>query len=585
VARFTDGWLAELYSKNDIVDVISGYTTLSEKSGRLWGLCPFHHEKTPSFSVDRDKQLYYCFGCKQGGNVTNFIMKIENVSFTEAVELLAKRANIEMPKAIDDKEYYRQKEKKQSILEMNRLAARFFYDTLHSPQGRAGLEYLKKRGVDETIIKRFGLGFAPDSWSSVFDLLKAKGFSESLIRESGLVSVKNNKAFDTFRNRVMFPIMSPLSEVIAFGGRVLDDSAPKYLNSRETAVFNKRKNLYGIDIIRKMRNIKSVVLVEGYMDVVSLCAHGVKAAVASLGTALTKEQAQLLKKYTSDVYIAYDGDEAGEIATMKAIDILSAQGFKVKVMRFEEEKDPDEFIKAKGLQGFAQKVKSAPDSIAYKLDVKKKEFDISTDDGKEQYAIAASKIIEGIASPIIKERYVKRVVAETGFSADSILGQIQKKESHKNTNDNKRYNSIENNGDNAESTFLAYLLSNSRYVSDISDEIHPGDLTLSSHKNIFSALCDSAKRGIQPTYAELISELKYDEDINEAARLSNMQIVADDPRKFLSDCIVNIKTGRLVEKRQELLEKLRTARGEEIRKLLADIGELDKELQQRRLQN
>jgi DNA primase len=585
VPRFTDGWLAELYSKNDIADVISGYTTLSEKSGRLWGLCPFHHEKTPSFSVDKDKQLYYCFGCKQGGNVTNFIMKIENVSFTEAVELLAKRANMEMPKAIDDKEYFRHKEKKQSILEMNRLAARFFHDTLHSQGGRAGLEYLKRRGIDETIIKRFGLGFAPDSWNSVFDLLKAKGYSESLIRESGLVSVKNNKAFDTFRNRVIFPIFSPLSEVIAFGGRVLDDSTPKYLNSRETAVYNKRKNLYGIDIIRKMRNIKSVVLVEGYMDVVSLCAHGVKAAVASLGTALTKEQAQLLKKYTSDVYVSYDGDEAGEIATMKAIEILGAQGFKVKVIRFEEEKDPDEFIKAKGLQGFARKVANAPDAMAYKLDVKKREFDISTDDGKEQYAIAASKIIEGIESPIIKERYVKRVVGETGYSPDSILGQIQKKESHKNTNDNKRYNSIENNGDNAETTFLAYLLSNSRFVSDINDEIHPSDLTQDSHKNIFSALCDSVKRGIQPTYAELISELEQDEDINEAARLANMQIVADDPKTFINDCIMSIKTRRLADKRQALLKNLRDAAGDERRKLLADIGELDKELKQRRLQD
>lgn len=585
MARFTDGWLSELYSKNDIVDVISGYTTLGEKSGRLWGLCPFHHEKTPSFSVDRDKQLYYCFGCKQGGNVTNFLMKVENVSFTEAVELLAKRANMEMPRAIDDKEYFRQKEKKQSIIEMNRLAARFFHDTLHSPGGRAGLEYLKKRGIDETIIKRFGLGYAPDSWDSMFRLLKEKGYSESLIRESGLVSVKNNKAFDTFRNRVIFPIFSPLSEVIAFGGRVLDDSTPKYLNSRETAVYNKRKNLYGIDIIRKMRNIKSVVLVEGYMDVVSLCAHGVKAAVASLGTALTKEQAQLLKKYTSDVYVSYDGDEAGEIATMKAIDILAAQGFKVKVIRYEQEKDPDEYIKAKGLQGFAQKVKNAPDALAYKLDVKKKEFDITTDDGKEQYAIAASKIIEGIESPIIKERYVKRVVGETGYSPDSILGQIQKKEPHKNTNDNKRYNNIENNGDSAESTFLAYLLSNSRYVSDISDEIHPDDLKEISHKNIFSALCDSAKRGIQPTYAELISELEYDEDINEAARLANMQIVADDPRAFLSDCVLGIKTRRLAEARQELLGKLRDASGDERRKLLADIGELDKELKQRRLQD
>lgn len=585
MARFSDAWLSELYAKSDIVDVISGYTTLGEKSGRYWGLCPFHHEKTPSFSADRDKQLYYCFGCKQGGNVTNFLMKIENVSFSEAVELLAKRAGLEMPQPVDDKEYMKLKQKKNGILEMNRAAARLFYDTLHSQAGKAAADYLKKRGIDESVIKRFGAGFAPDSWDSLYNLLKQKGFSDTAIRESGLVSVKNNKPFDTFRNRVMFPILSPLGEVIAFGGRVLDDSNPKYLNSRETAVFQKRKNVYGIDQIRKMRNLKSVVLVEGYMDVVSLCAHGVRAAVASLGTALTKEQAQLLKKYTQDVYVSYDGDEAGEIATMKAIDILLGQGFRVKVIRFENGQDPDEFIKSQGLQSFARKVKSAPDAMTYKLDVKKKEFDISTDDGKERYAIAASKIIERIESPIIRERYVKRLESETGYSGDSILGQIQKKETHKNTNDNKRYNSIEINGDSAESAFLAYLLANPRYVADINDDIHADDLTGDSHKNIFSALCDSIKRGIQPTYAELLSELELEEDRNEAAKLSNMHVVAEDPRAFLKDCIAGIKAQRLLRQRQQLLGRLRDASDDERRKLLAGIGELDKELKQRRMQD
>lgn len=582
MARFTDGWLSELYAKNDIVDVISGYTTLNERAGRYWGLCPFHHEKTPSFSVSRDNQLYYCFGCKQGGNATNFIMKIENVSFAESVEMLAKRVNMEMPKAIDDKEYFKLKQKRQQILDMNKLAARFYFDTLNSPKGKIAHDYLKKRGIEDNIIRRFGLGYAPDAWNSVYDLLKGKGFSEEIIRESGLVSVKNNKPFDTFRNRVMFPIFSPLSEVIAFGGRVMDDSTPKYLNSKESPVFLKRKNLYGIDLIRKMRELKSVVLVEGYMDVVSLCAHGVKSAVASLGTALTKEQAQLLKKYTSDVYVSYDGDEAGEIATMKAIEILYDQGFKVKVIRFENNMDPDEFIKSEGLKGFALKVKNAPDSIAYKLDVKKKEFDVSTDDGKEQYALAASKIIERIESPIIKERYVNRIEKETGYSGTSIKGQIQKKEIGKNTNDNKRYNIIENDDDSAESAFLAYLMSNTRYMSDITDAFDINDLTLSSHKNIFSAIYDSVKRGIQPTYAELISELEQETDRNEAARLANMQVLADEPAEYLNDCIENIKIRKLTRLRTELLNSLRNAEGEERRSLLAEIGELDKELSKRK---
>lgn len=585
MAKFTEGWLSELYAKNDIVDVISGYTTLNERGGRYWGLCPFHHEKTSSFSVDRDKQLYYCFGCKQGGNVTNFIMKIENVSFPEAVELLAKRANMDMPEKIDDKEYLKLKQKRQQILEMNKIAARFYFDTLISPAGKAAYEYLKKRGIDDNIIKRFGLGYAPDSWNSVIDLLKGRGFSENIIKESGLASVKNNKPFDTFRDRVMFPIFSPLGEVIAFGGRVISEGTPKYLNSKETAVFSKRKNLYGINLIRKISNLKGVVLVEGYMDVVSLCAHGVKAAAASLGTALTKEQAQLLKKYTLDIYVAYDGDEAGEIATMKAIEILCDQGLKVKVVRFENDMDPDEFIKSEGLKGFAGKIKNAPDSIAYKLDVKKSAFDLSTDDGKEQYAIAAAKIIERIESPIIKERYVNRIVKETGYSVDSIAGQIQKKETPKNTNDNKRYNIIENDDDSAENAFLAYLINNTRFITDVIDEITKDDFTLNSHKNIFSALYDSGKRGIQTTCAELLSELESEDDRSEAVRLSNIQITADEPIVYLKDCIEKINVNKLMRLRTELLNSLRSAEGEERRSLLSQISELNKELGKRKLQD
>ena len=581
MARFTEDWLSALYSKSDIVDVVSGYTTLSERGGRHWGLCPFHNEKTPSFSVSRDKQLYYCFGCKQGGNVANFIMKIENVSFPEAVEILARRAGMEMPEVVDDRAYRQLKIKKQKIIEMNRTAAKFYHDTLYSGKGKAALDYLKKRGIDDRAIKRFGLGYAPDSWDAVSNLLKDKGFSQSVIKESGLVSVKNNKVFDTFRNRVVFPIISPIGDVIAFGGRVLDDSLPKYLNTRETAVFNKRKNLYGIDIIRRLTEIKSAVIVEGYMDVVSLCAHGVKAVVASLGTALTKEQAILLKRYTSSVYIAYDGDEAGEAATLKAIGILLSQGFKVRIVRFDKDEDPDEFIRANGLAAFARKVKNAPDSITYRIDLKKREFDINTDDGMEQYAIASSKIIEGIESPIIRERYVQKLAKETGYSEESIKSQIQKKDMHKNTNDNNRYNRIKNEEDNAESAFLAFLLGNPWLTTDVIDDIKADDMALKSHKIIFSALYDSVKRGIQPSYAEILSELDSEEDRSEAVRLSDIQVVVDEPKAYLKDCVSRVKAQAIARRRQQLVESLLNAGADERSKLLAEIGELDKELKQR----
>ena len=581
MARYDDVWLSELYAKNDIVDVISSYTTLSERGGRYWGLCPFHNEKTPSFSVSRDRQLYYCFGCKQGGNVANFVMKADSLTFGEAVEMLARRVSMTVPQAVDDKEFREIKEKKKKIADMHKMAARHYFDTLHAPAGARALEYLKRRGIGEEAIRRFGLGYATDSWDSVATLLADNGFSRELIAESGLVSVKNGKSFDTFRNRVMFPIINVFGEVIAFGGRVTGDGEPKYLNTRDTLLFNKRRNLYGIDLLRRQRNIQSAVIVEGYMDVVSLCAHGVKAAVASLGTALTREQAVLLKRYTENVFLAYDGDEAGEIATQKALGILEAEGLNIRVIRFEAGMDPDDFIRKQGLKGFAAKVKTALPPDSYRLEAKKRAFDLSTEDGREAYAEEASKIIARITSEIRRERYAEQVSKETGYSAASILGQLQRLERDKNTNANNRYNSIEKSAhDDAEDTFLAYAMAHTLLLSGLNGELSPELFEHEPHKIIFSALYDSAKKGIQPTYAELLSELEDEQIRSEAVRLAGLQTVADDPKAFMQDCLSGIRVRRLEKRRQALMEELRVAQGEHKRKLLAEISGLDKELKQ-----
>lgn len=585
MARFSEIWLSELYTKSDIVDVISDYTSLTERGGRYWGLCPFHHEKTPSFSVDREKQLYYCFGCKVGGNVANFIMKMENLTFGEAVELLSRRCGLPMPQMIDDKQYHEVKEKKKQIAQMHKAAARFYHDTLMSPEGAQALAYLKRRGIGEDAVKRFGLGFAPDKWDCVGSLLAQIGYAAPLIGESGLVTAKNDKVFDTFRNRVMYPIINVFGDVIAFGGRVLNDSTPKYLNTRDTVLFNKRRNLYGIDLLRRQRSIKSAVIVEGYMDVVSMYAHGVKAVVASLGTALTKEQAILLKRYTSDVFIAYDGDEAGEIATHKAMDILETEGLSVRVIRFDDGVDPDDFIRKQGITGFAKKVKAAPTAIGYRLEMKKREFILDTEDGREGYAIEAAKIIDGIESPIKRERYAETVAEQTGYSAASILNQINKKKSNENINANYRYNKTEKTaGDGSQSAFLVCALANMRYFADVADEIGVEEFELKSHKNIFSALYDSVKKGIQPTYAELLSHLEDEEDRNEAARLMEIKSAADDPSAFLKDCVRRIRHSQLGKERESLMEALRSASAEDQRKLLARIGEIDKELNRKRFE-
>ena len=583
MARFDDVWLSELYAKNDIVDVISSYVTLTERGGRYWGLCPFHHEKTPSFSVSRDRQLFYCFGCKQGGNVANFVMKADNLTFGEAVEVLARRVGLPVPQAVEDSEYREIREKKKKIAEMHRLAARYYFDTLHSPAGARALEYLKRRGIGEEDIRRFGLGFAPDSWDSVAKLLEENGYPQALIRESGLVTMKNGKCFDTFRSRVMFPIINVFGDVIAFGGRVLGDGEPKYLNTRDTLLFNKRRNLYGIDILRKQRNIKSVVIVEGYMDVVSLVAHGVKAAVASLGTALTREQAVLLKRYTQNVYLSYDGDEAGEIATQKALSILEAEGLNVRVIRYPDGMDPDDFIRKYGLAGFAKKVKASLPPDGYRLAIARKSFDLSTEDGREGYAQAAADIIARIDSAIRRERYAEQVSAETGYSAASILEGRQSLKTEKNTNSNNRYNSIEKSAqDDAEGTFLAYAMAYPHLLEELGSRVNAELFENIVHKNIFYALYDSVKRGIQPTHAELLSELEDEQARSEAARLAQMPIVADDPLLFMQDCLTSMRVGQLERRREALKEELRTAQGDRKRHLLAEIGELNKELKQQK---
>ena len=576
MAHFTDDWLAELYSKNDIVDVVSEYTTLNERGGNLWGLCPFHNEKTPSFSVSRDKQLYYCFGCKQGGNVTNFIMKTENLTFPEAVERLAKRVNMPLEQVMENDQYRKVTQKKKTIAAMNKTVALAYYDILHSAKGKKALEYLKKRGIDEKIIKRFGLGFAPDEWNTVTDLLKKEGFSEADIKDSGLVSVKNNSIYDVFRGRVMFPIINTFGDVIAFGGRVLGDDVPKYLNTRDTAAFNKRRNLYGLDQVRKLKGIKGVVIVEGYMDVVSLSAHGVKAVVASLGTALTKQQATLIKRYTNNVFIAYDGDEAGRVATMKALDILEAEGLEVHVLDFDEGLDPDDFIRKHELAGFAKKVKNSLGATLYRMETKKKQFNLETQDGKEGYAIEAAKIISKLESPIKQERYISIVASQTGFSTKAIeqqMGGRVKRQEPAMAKINR-----DKSGSDIESVFLAYAMANPQYLPGIAHKIHTDDFGLPGHKKIFSVLLDYAKRGIQPSYAEIVSELETEEAASEAARLSAIDTIAGDPEGFLSDCADRLRKHVIEKKRQELKEELQGASGDRMKKLLAEISGLDKEL-------
>ena len=361
---FPERFLDELTERNDIVDVVSQYVRLTKKSGaNLFGLCPFHSEKTPSFSVAPDKQIYHCFGCGKGGGVINFIMEIENLSFPDAVAFLARRANMPLPEEAQSEDTSR----RARLLQLNRDAARFFHETLKSPQGAPAQDYIRRRAISPAMVTRFGLGFAPDSWDSLANAMRKKGYSDQGMFEAGLVKHgKSGGVYDAFRNRLMFPVIDGRGSVIGFSGRILGDGEPKYLNSPETPVFSKSHNLFGLNLAKKSKN-GYIILVEGNIDVVSLHQAGFDGAVASLGTSLTGEQARLISRYTNEVILCYDSDEAGRKAASRAIGILEKLDLKVRVLQVPGAKDPDEFIKKNGADAFRNLIDASAGQIEYRL--------------------------------------------------------------------------------------------------------------------------------------------------------------------------------------------------------------------------
>ena len=418
-----ESFIDELVARSEITDVVSSYVRLTSKGSNYWGLCPFHNEKTPSFSVSQEKQIYHCFGCGKGGGVISFIMAIENLPFVEAVRLLAQRAGMEVPETGENEGYRRRKER---LLTLNKEAARFFHETLKGPAGAAGAEYLfGKRGLSRGTVTRFGLGVAPDGWDNLIQAMTAKGFSKRELLDAGLaVDSKKGRIYDRFRNRVIFPIIDLRGEVIGFGGRVLDDSTPKYLNSPDTPVYNKSRNLFALNIARKSKQGR-IILTEGYMDTISLHQAGFDCAVASLGTSLTQEHAQLLSRYTKEAIIAYDGDGAGVKAAQRAIPILEQTGIQVRVLRVTGAKDPDEFIKTYGPEAFGRLLNQSENHIEYRLRQIAAQYDLSDDQQKVEYLRSAAEMLSTLPSPVEREVYGVRVAEQTGLSADTMAREIQ----------------------------------------------------------------------------------------------------------------------------------------------------------------
>ncbi|HIR86261.1 MAG TPA: DNA primase [Candidatus Limivicinus faecipullorum] len=421
---FPENFINELTERNDIVEVVSSYVRLSKKSGsNLFGLCPFHSEKTPSFSVSPDKQIYHCFGCGKGGGVINFVMEIENLSFPEAVEFLAKRAGMPMPEETNDRESRR----RARMLELNKAAARFFYEQLSTPAGQAACDYMRKRKLSPATARNFGIGFAPDTWDSLTEAMKSQGFTEQELAEAGLVRRgKSGGVYDTFRNRLMFPVIDVRGNVIGFSGRILGDGEPKYMNSPETLVFNKSRNLFALNLAKKSK-CGYIILSEGNIDVASLHQAGFDSAVASLGTSLTPEQARLISRYTDQVVIAYDNDGAGIKAAQRAIGILEKLDLKVKVLRLEGAKDPDEFIKLKGPEAFRKLLEGSEDQIDYRLRAVTEKYDLSSDGDKVAFLKEATELVARLPGAVERQVYAMRVASMAGVPESVVADEAQRR--------------------------------------------------------------------------------------------------------------------------------------------------------------
>lgn len=405
---FPPSFIDEVVARNPIEDVVGQYVNLKRSGANLFGLCPFHGEKTPSFSVAPDKGIYYCFGCHKGGGVINFQMEIEGLSYGDAVRALAKRAGLEVPEDPQFQSRYKQQER---LWALSKEAARYFHSKLYAQEGTEGLSYAQKRGMPKSTLTKFGIGFAPNSWNGLVDAMKAKGYTDQELKDAGLVSEKNGRIYDRFRNRLMFPIIDVRGNVIGFGGRVMDNSTPKYLNSPETIIFNKRKNLFALNLAKKSK-LGYLILVEGYMDAVALHQYGFDCAVASLGTSLTQEHAVLLSRYTEQVVLIYDGDEAGQNATRRAIPMLEAAGIQVKVLRMHDAKDPDEYLKKFGADKFKILLEEASNRVEYQMGAIARKYHLNDDEERIQFLREAADLVASLPSPVQREIYGGRA-AET----------------------------------------------------------------------------------------------------------------------------------------------------------------------------
>ena len=556
---YPDDVIEEVRARNDIVDVISQYVTLKKKGANYFGLCPFHNEKSPSFSVSPGKQMYYCFGCGAGGNVITFIMEYENYSFGEALKYLADRAGITLPEAEDSKEARAQRDLKNTLLEINRLAANYFYYQLKQPQGRPGYEYLKNRRLTDETITHFGLGFANKTPDDLYRYMRSKGYDDSILKETGLFFIEERGTRNKFWNLVMFPILDVNNRVIGFGGRVMGDGEPKYLNSPETKLFDKSRNLFGLNFARKSRE-KYLLICEGYMDVIAMHQAGFTNAVASLGTAFTAQHALLLKRYTDQAVLTYDSDGAGIRAALRAIPILKEAGISAKVLNMKPYKDPDEFIKNLGREEFQKRIDEAVNSFLFEISVIRSEYNMQDPESKTGFYNAVAKKLLEFPEKLERDNYTEAVAREYVIPAEDLkrlvnsLGErggfaLRTPEQESPKKKKEKDDGVRK----SQRLLLTWLIEEPKLFETIRGIITPEDFTDELYKRAAGLVFDEYEKNGSIEPARVLNHfIEGDEQYREAAALFNARLDEslsnEEQRKAFSETIKKIKRFSLEER-------------------------------------
>lgn len=549
----------EVVSRSDIVDIISGYIKLKKNGSSYVGLCPFHNEKSPSFSVSPGKQLYHCFGCGVGGNVITFVMEYENYTFLEAVKYLADKAGMQLPETSYSEEEKKNRDLKAKLLEINKIAATYYYHHLKAENGKIGLSYLQKRGLSDTTINRFGLGYAGQTGNALYQYLKSKGYDDALLKETGLFTYERG-IHDKFWNRVMFPIMDINNKVIGFGGRVMGDAKPKYLNSPETKLFDKSRNLYGLNAARISRK-SNMIICEGYMDVISLHQAGFTQAVASLGTALTPGQAALMKRYTDNVLITYDSDAAGVKAALRAIPILKEAGLTTKVINMQPYKDPDEFIKALGAEAFQERIDKAENSFMYEIGVLEKEYDRTDPAESTKFEREAAAKLVTFREKLERENYMRAVcdrfhielqgmrelVASLG-SKEGILRRNDYPAASRQQRAAAPKKKKEDGVRQAEKILLTWMIEDAGIFEKVKEYISPQDFVNPLFKDVADKLYAQYESGsLNP--AAIISTYDAEETHSEVAAMFSMELDNrlnhNEREKALNDTVLKVKNNSI----------------------------------------